>query len=107
MTISPVRSLSAGVIGALALLNVAGVAAPTAHADAVDGEFLSAMKARGIDFSSPQAALVAAHEVCDELVLGKQKPEIANEVMTNSKLDGYHAGYFVGAAIAAYCPTYR
>jgi hypothetical protein len=105
MTTTPVRSLVAGLVPALALLGL--VPAPAAHADTVDNAFLGAMKARGINFSSPQAALVAAHEVCRELELGKQKPEIANEVMTNSKLDGYHAGYFVGAAIAAYCPTYR
>jgi hypothetical protein len=24
--------------------------------------------------------------------------------MSNSRLDGYHAGFFVGASIAAFCP---
>jgi hypothetical protein len=28
-------------------------------------------------------------------------------VMTNSNLDGYRAGFFIGASIAAYCPRYR
>ncbi|WP_082958457.1 DUF732 domain-containing protein [Mycobacterium alsense] len=99
------RALSIGLLVAPSLLGLA--AAPAAHADAMDNAFLSAMKARGIDFSSPQAALTAAHQVCRERALGKHKPEIANEVMANSGLDGYHAGYFVGAAVAAYCPTYR
>ncbi|OBG24830.1 DUF732 domain-containing protein [Mycobacterium sp. 852002-51057_SCH5723018] len=90
-----------------ALLGLAGVATPTARADAVDNAFLSAVKAKGIDFASPQAAIVAGHEVCDELDLGRQKSDIASEVMNNSKLDGYRAGYFVGASVSAYCPRYH
>ncbi|HUE34682.1 MAG TPA: DUF732 domain-containing protein [Mycobacterium sp.] len=27
--------------------------------------------------------------------------------MNNGKLDGYHAGFFVGVSIAAYCPRHR
>ncbi|CPR11984.1 hypothetical protein BN971_03277 [Mycobacterium bohemicum DSM 44277] len=83
------------------------MAAATAHADAVDYAFLNAVKAKGINFASPQAALIAGHEVCDELDLGKQKSDVATEVMTNSQLDGYRAGFFVGASVAAYCPRYH
>jgi hypothetical protein len=97
--------LSAGLT--LALFSLATVATPTAHADAVDNLFVTAVKAKGIDFASPQAAIVAGHEVCDELDLGKQKSDIASEVMTNSNLDGYRAGFFIGASVAAYCPRYR
>ena len=75
-------------------------------ADAVDNAFITALKAKGIDFASPQAAIVAGHEVCDELDLGRQKSDIANDVMGNSKMDGYHAGFFVGASVAAYCPRH-
>ena len=97
--------LSAGL--ALALVGLAGAATPAARADAVDNLFVTAVKNRGIDFASPQAAIVAGHEVCDELDLGKQKSDVASEVMTNSNLDGYRAGFFIGASIAAYCPRYR
>ncbi|WP_156685730.1 DUF732 domain-containing protein [Mycobacterium sp. Marseille-P9652] len=100
------RSL-AGLLAAVALLGVAGAHHPAASADAVDTAFLNAMKAKGIDFSSPQAAIVAAHEVCDELDLGRQKSDIAGEVQKNSNLDGYRAGFFVGASVAAYCPRYH
>jgi hypothetical protein len=103
----PVRALFAGLALVGALLSLAGVATPTARADPIDSAFLNAVKSKGIDFASPQAALVAAHEVCDELDLGRQKSDIANDVMTNSKLDGYHAGYFVGASVAAFCPRYH
>jgi Protein of unknown function (DUF732) len=103
----PLRSLFAGLALVVTLLSLEGAASPTAHADAVDNVFVSAVKAKGIDFPSAQAAIVAGHEVCDELDLGKQKSDVANEVMTNSNLDGYRAGFFVGASVAAYCPRYR
>ena len=105
---SPVRALLAGLVLAVALLGFVGVAAPTAHADyAVDsGSFLGALASRGITFTSKQAAITAGHEVCDELDQGKQKSDVANNVMTLSNLDGYHAGFFIGASIAAFCPTH-
>lgn len=97
--------LSAGLAATLLSLAVAG--SPTANADAVDNLFVTAVKNKGIEFASPEAAIIAGHEVCDELDIGKQKSDIASEVMTNSNLDGYRAGFFIGASIAAYCPRYR
>jgi hypothetical protein len=88
------------------LLNFAALAAPAAHADAVDDGFLASLKAKGINFASPQAAIVAGHEVCDELDLGRQPSDVATDVTKNSNLDGYHAGFFVGASIGAYCPRH-
>jgi hypothetical protein len=96
-----------GLVLMVALLTLAEVATPTADADAIDNAFLGAIKAKGISFSSPQAAIVAGHEVCDELDAGRQKSDIANDVMSNSGMDGYHAGFFVGASVAAFCPRYR
>ncbi|TVS83927.1 DUF732 domain-containing protein [Mycobacterium helveticum] len=98
------RPLSVGLALTVALLGPAGIAAPAAHADAIDNAFLSAVQAKGINFPSAQAAIIAGHEVCDELDLGRQKSDVASEVMSNSRLDGYHAGFFVGASIAAFCP---
>jgi hypothetical protein len=96
----------AGVVPVVALVNLVGVAAPTAHADAVDNNFLAALKAKGINFASPQAAIIAGHEVCDELDLGRQPSDVATDVTKNSNLDGYHGGFFVGASIAAFCPRH-
>ena len=106
-SLSPVRSLPAVLFVLVTLVSFAGVAAPTAHADAVDDNFLSALKAKGINFASGQAAIIAGHEVCDELDLGRQPSDVANDVTKNSNLDGYHAGFFVGASIAAYCPRHN
>jgi hypothetical protein len=101
------RSLLTGFVLTVAQLTLAEMATPTAHADAIDNAFLGAIKAKGINFASPQAAIVAGHEVCDELDVGRQKSDIANDVMSNSGMDGYHAGFFVGASVAAFCPRYR
>ena len=104
---SPLRSLLAGLVLAVALLSVVGIAAPTAHADAVDSSnFLGALSSRGITFASGQSAIVAGHEVCDELDQGKQASDVANDVMAQTNLDGYHAGFFVGVSIAAFCPRH-
>ena len=105
---SPLRSLVAGLVLAVVLLSVVPVAAPTVHADyAVDrSNFLGALSSRGITFTSKQAAIVAGHEVCDELDQGKQASDVANNVMTQTDLDGYHAGFFVGVSIAAFCPAH-
>lgn len=111
MAVSPASSLSllrsrllrpSLVAGLLSLATVA--AAPAAHADGIDNQFLNALQAHGINFGSPQNAIMAAHKVCNELDLGRQKADVANEVTGSSNLDGYHAGYFVGVSIAAYCP---
>jgi len=101
-----VRSLAAELALLVVLLGLVGVAAPSAHADAVDNNFLNALGSRGITFASPQSAIVAAHEVCDELDAGRAASEVANDVMQQSSLDGYHAGFFVGVSIAAFCPRH-
>jgi hypothetical protein len=105
---SPLRSLLAGLVLAFALLSVVAVAAPTAHADyAVDSSnFLGALSSRGITFTSRQAAIAGGHEVCAELDQGKQASDVGNDVMTQTNLDGYHAGFFVGVSIAAFCPRH-
>ncbi len=101
-----VRSLLAGLVLWIAPLGLVGAVAPIAHADAVDGNFVNALSSRGITFASPQAAIIAAHEVCDELDSGRASSDVANDVMQQSSLDGYHAGFFVGVSIAAFCPRH-
>jgi hypothetical protein len=104
---SPLRSMLTGVALAAALFGVAGPVAPAAYADADNsGNFLGALSARGISFTSGPAAIAAAREVCSELDQGKQASDVANDAMARSNLDGYHAGFFVGASIAAMCPRH-
>jgi Protein of unknown function (DUF732) len=104
---SPLRSLLASLAVAVALLGVVAETAPTVHADADNSSnFLGALTSRGITFASGQAAIAAGREVCDELDQGTKASDVANEVMTQSNLDGYHAGFFVGVSIAAMCPRH-
>jgi Protein of unknown function (DUF732) len=90
----------------VAALGPLAAAAPIARADATDDAFLSALTAKGIHFGSPDKAFIAGHEVCDELGNGKSPVQVASTVQGNTNMDGYHAGFFVGAAIRAYCPQY-
>lgn len=99
-------SLLAGPVLAVTLVGLAGLVSPAARADAVDDRFTAALRNKGIHFASPQAAIVAGHEVCDELDIGRQKPDVASEVMQNSNLDSYTAGFFVGISVAAFCPRH-
>ena len=101
----PTRTLAAGLIPVIAMLGTLG--APIAHADAAaDNTFTAALSSKGINFASPQSAIVAGHEVCDELDLGRTQVQVATDVTKNSNLDGYHAGYFVGLAVRTYCPQH-
>ena len=33
--------------------------------------------------------------------------DVASDVLNSSVMPAYHAGYFVGASIKAYCPQYE
>jgi Protein of unknown function (DUF732) len=106
---SPVLSLSAAcVVLVVALQGPLGTAASAAHADPadVDAKFLAALTSRGITFTSPEVGIAAGHVACDKLDGGETPTQVAQDVMNSSSLDGYHAGYFVGASIGAYCPQY-
>lgn len=103
----PTRSIPIAVLGPMILTVLASLAAPTAVADGVDTQFLNAVKAKDINFASPQAAILAGHQVCNALDQGEAKGDVANDVASSSNLDGYHAGFFVGLSIAAFCPRHH
>ena len=105
---SPLRSLLTGLVLAVALIGLVAVRSPDrACRFAVDSSsFHGARSSRGITFASRQAAIAAGHEVCDELDQGRQASDVGNDVMTQTNLDGYHAGFFVGVSIAAFCPRH-
>jgi hypothetical protein len=103
-------------LAACAVLIVALLAASTAHADTpadADAEFLAALSSQGITYASPEVIIAAGHAVCTELDRGETPSKVAHDVMNNkdvltgSNLAAHHAGFFVGASIAAYCPKYE
>ena len=82
-------------------------AVSTAHADTNDAKFLAALKSDGItDHVSSQHAIEAGHSVCQKLDGGESPTQVANDVLNNSSMPAYEAGYFVGASINAYCSQY-
>ncbi|WIM87779.1 DUF732 domain-containing protein [Candidatus Mycobacterium wuenschmannii] len=104
--INHVRSLVTGSVLVALPLTVSAIVAPAAHADNVDASFLNALQSKQITFASGQAAVIAGHQVCDALDGGRPSGDVANDVMQQSGLDGYHAGFFVGVSIAAFCPRH-
>jgi hypothetical protein len=90
----------------LALLGPLTVA--TAHADTTDDKFLSSLRAAGItDHLSSAHAIEAGHFVCVKLDNGMSPSDVANDVLNSSSMPAYHSGFFVGAAIDAYCPRHK
>ena len=82
-------------------------AVSTAHANTQDDKFLSVLKQEGItDHVSPAHAIEAGHMVCQKLDDGAKPADVVNDVLNSSAMPAYHSGYFVGAAIKAYCPQY-
>ena len=88
-------------VSAAALLS----AAP-ASADPNDGAFVDALANGGIAFPDPNAAIAIAHSVCGELDQSNKSSILAMKVMKETDLSMKQSGYFIGAAISAYCPQY-
>ena len=86
-----------------AFLGPFGAGVPTVRADPNDDKFVHALQSRGITYQSADAAIAAGHLVCTKLDQGETETQVAQDVMDNTNLDPYHAGYFVGASIGAYC----
>jgi hypothetical protein len=93
-------------LAAVALMGPLGAAAPIARAEPIDDRFLAALQSQGITYQSPEAAVAAGHLVCTELDRGETSQQVAQDVINVSNLDPFHAGYFVGASIGAYCPNH-
>ena len=106
MTWSGFRSAVAAAFIVAALLGPFGAAAPTVRADPNDDKFIPALQSQGITFQSPEAAIAAGHLVCTKLGQGETENQVAQDVINETDLDPYHAGYFVGASVGAYCTQF-
>lgn len=98
---------SATAFGVIVLALAISATAPIARAESIDQEFLDAVEKHEINFDSPQAEITAGHEVCDQLDQGGNKGDAATDIGNRYNLDGYHAGFFVGLSVAAYCPWHH
>jgi hypothetical protein len=85
------------------------LAAPAAHADATDDDFVTYAHYDGID-GSPAQLVKAAHDVCKVIDLGTTSPRaLTATIMLDdpSITNPLNAAALAGAAVAAFCPTNR
>lgn len=98
-----IRLLVAAAIAVLGL----PAAVSTAHADATDAQFLAALRSAGITDASEAHVIDAAHFVCVKLDNGSTPAQVESDVKNSSNMPDYHAGFFVGASVDAYCPRHK
>jgi Protein of unknown function (DUF732) len=98
-------------LSAAALISMAGLlgllgTAPVARADASDDKFIALLKKDDINHESVPAAIAAGKKVCEYLDSGMKLEGVESDVENSSGLPDYDTGFFVGAAIKAYCPAF-
>ncbi|HXO78876.1 MAG TPA: DUF732 domain-containing protein [Mycobacterium sp.] len=87
------------------LLFVAALSsAAPALADPNDGAFVDALAKGGIVLPDDNAAIAMAHTVCAGLDQRAKTSLLAMKLMKDTDLSMKQSGYFIGAAISAYCP---
>ena len=96
------RSIPRAVLLLVAALFSAGPAA----ADPNDGAFVDALAKGGIVLPDDNAAIAMAHTVCAGLDQRAKTSLLAMKLMKDTDLSMKQSGYFIGAAISAYCPQY-
>jgi hypothetical protein len=95
---------------AIALATLALLApALLAHADGMDSQFWETLQSLGLTsaFSSQADAVASAKAVCHMLKIGHTQDTTAVEVAAGLGINPSKAAEFVGASIAAYCPSQR
>jgi hypothetical protein len=91
---------------AVLLVVVALFSPAPASADPNDGAFVDALAKGGIILPDQSAAISMAHTVCTALDQSNRSGILAMKVMKETDLSMKQSGYFIGAAISAYCPQY-
>ena len=98
-------------LAAASVISMAGLfgllaSAPVARADANDDKFIGLLKKDDINHESVPAAIAAGKKVCEYLDTGMTLTNVEQDVENSSGLPDYDTGFFVGAAIKAYCPQF-
>lgn len=101
------RLLGATVIGAALAAAAVGLSTPHAKADAFtnsDTIFLTTLNEQGITYVSPEFAISVGHAICVDRESGVSETREGVRMWGLFDIDAFDAGYYVGAAEAAYCP---
>src|ERR1700740_432841 len=91
----------------LTLTNFTAIIGPAmpAHADSADDAFIASLKAAGITYSDPDAAIGAGKWVCDKVKGGPHMSDVVKTLTTkNTSLNPAKASKFAAIAASAYCP---
>nr|WP_090344656.1 DUF732 domain-containing protein [Mycolicibacterium malmesburyense]CRL76357.1 hypothetical protein CPGR_03950 [Mycolicibacterium malmesburyense] len=90
-------------MAALGLGAVAG-AGTAAALSSEDDTFLAEIRAEGIAYDSPKAAIGTAHEVCSRLDGGADPVDLGMEILENTDLTTDQVATFVVSSVDHYCP---
>jgi hypothetical protein len=91
----------------LALLVIPLILAPAAQGDTGDDAFLETLRASGIHIKNSNATIAASHVACMAFDQGQSYLSVTNVIENSTGLDDWQSGFFVGDAIASYCPEYK
>lgn len=78
--------------------------APRAAADPTDDAFIAALQRHGIPVADPSRAIGIAHTLCSDLDSGQSRTSLVLPLARAANLTAHEAAYFLGAAVASYCP---
>ena len=81
-----------------------------AHADVTDDYFIQALDGYGLQYGTPEnAILVASTYVCGQLNSnpGETINDVVSGVANNTNWSNADSAFFTGTAIASYCPQYK
>ena len=93
----------------LAVGPMIGFVAP-ALADVTDDYFIQALDGYGMQYGTPEKAILVAHSyVCSQLDAnpGQTINDLVSSVASNTNWSNADSAFFTGSAIAAYCPQYK
>lgn len=101
-----VRAFTMAVIAAAGLGLVVLAAIHGAATSRADDNFVRKISDLGIGYTSPQAVINTAHNVCRALGKGDTAVAVRQTILHHTHLAGDQAIRFVTAAVSAYCPQY-
>ncbi len=92
---------------AVALSAVMVFCAAPASADPTDDAVVAALAKRNIQLSDRATTLAEAHMVCDGLDKHLKTSALAMKLVGDTDLNFSQSSFFIGVAVAAYCPQYK
>ncbi len=98
----------AGTAAVAAGMGLAALAsAATAGASVADDTFITVITDQGIEPPSTDEAIGVAHDVCAMIDDGSDLFDTVTSVSDYTELEFEDSAFFVGAAIATYCPEHE